>query len=265
LSIDAADDKIATVQEDAVKVWNVNSGEVVCAVEPGFPNSVALSPSGKLLVLGTKDAPIVCNSQTGSLIRMLPPAAKGSIHFVSSKQIAACHNENSISLWNLNTGKELARVEVAKHKDDSIHSADYSLDGKMAATVTFHRLENDRNAVDIISLWNLVAKNVKEIDSIALPESISCIALSPDASLIACGLRQSLGLWNTKSGKKVASVHLEGRQLNTLAFTNDGAKLAGASAANVKIWNVEDLITPKATGAPASSFEIPPETNIAGK
>ena len=100
----------------------------------------------------------------------------------------------------------------------------------------------------IIPLFPIYAQNIVEK---ALPDGaiarfgkggINTLHFSPDGSLLAIGTNIGVWLYNMDDGEEISLLTTQDRQINTLAFSQDGKYLASAGENNsvIHIWNLEN-------------------------
>jgi WD40 repeat protein len=72
--------------------------------------------------------------------------------------------------------------------------------------------------------------------------AIDCLALSPDGKYLALGYRRrdnAVAIWETATGKEIATLRGHDRWILVVGFSPDGKLLASGSAdGTVKLWNV---------------------------
>ncbi|UCH96129.1 MAG: hypothetical protein JSV88_04545, partial [Candidatus Aminicenantes bacterium] len=159
-------------------------------------NSVAFSPDGKILASGY-----------GNII-------------LSS-------GENTIRLWDVNSGKEIQRLEGHTR---AVNSVAFSPDGKTLASGSYD---------ETVRLW--AVSSGKEIQRLeGHTHSVTSVAFSPDGKTLASGSYDgTVRLWAVSSGKEIR--RLEGHTIRVIsvAFSPDGKTLAsGSYDKTVRLWAV---------------------------
>ncbi len=116
-----------------------------------------------------------------------------------SRYVAAwVHSSKTLTVWDVKTGKVVARVPESVHGLDSVDGLEFSLDGKKLITLRSNR---PLKFID----WKQ-GKVVRSIDLKADPRKILAYAFSPDHSLCALGCyKNGLQVWDIKSGRKIKS------------------------------------------------------------
>jgi WD40 repeat protein len=147
-----------------IKLWNVETGKEICTLSGHNRevNSVSFSSDGKTLATGSEDNTIkLWDVETGKGIRTLS-GHNGSVYSVSFSNTLSGHNgsvysvsfsndgktlasggwDNTIKLWNVETGQE---IRTLKGHDSYLTSVNFSPDGKTLVS------GSDDNT---IKLWN---------------------------------------------------------------------------------------------------------------
>src|SRR5262245_56063684 len=197
----------------------------------------------------------------------------GSVHSVifspDGKMLASAHNDSTIQLWDLSTGrivrsfmghtghvpvvvfspdgKMLAGgspdqtvkfwevssgrfIRAFKGHNGSIYSVAFSPDGKMLASGS-----DDQT----VNLWEVVSgRLVRTVEG--QNSYVQSVAFSPDGKLIASGsYDQTLKLWEVNSGRSIRSFEGHNDWVQAIAFSPDGKMLAsGSTDKTVKLWEV---------------------------
>jgi len=73
----------------------------------------------------------------------------------------------------------------------------------------------------------------------AMENSVNCVAFSPDARHLACGSEDStIKLWDTTTGKELATLTGHTRGVTSVAFSPDGNRIASSSDdSTIKLWD----------------------------
>ena len=188
-----------------------------------YKNYAILAPS--------KENPAVINIDTGEEVAELDVPVKHSYKVVKNpveNQIAISHNENLITIWNLETLK-LEKVLESYFID--VMALDYSPDGKYLAAAGEGR---DINIFDT-ETWELV----KDID---LPtEGVMAVEFSPDGRYLAAGCGDyNVYLLNTETWEVEKVLKKHEYLISDLVFLEGGKKLISASwDGQAILWDVE--------------------------
>lgn len=182
----------------------------------------------------------------------------------------ASNNQNTIKLWSLLTGQEVATFEghskqvnaialsgdgriLASGGEDNVVKLWTMANGQEIATLGGYSqpirtlaISPDSKIVaggsddGTIKLWDLGSR--QEIFTLAgHTSSVHAIAFSPDGKiLVTAGGDRSIKLWNVNTGKTIATLTGHEDTVNSVAFSADGKTLAsGSSDKTVKLWNLE--------------------------
>ncbi|MEG4121733.1 AAA-like domain-containing protein, partial [Microcoleus sp. N9_B4] len=186
------------------------------------------------------------------------------------KTLASASGDNTIKLWNLQTGKPIATltghsllVRSVAFSPDGLTLASASADntiklwnlqtGKPIATLTGHRNEvtsiafspdgktlASASADNTIKLWNLqTQKNIKTLTGHS--SAVNNVAWSPDGKTLAsASADKTIKLWNLQTQKELATLSGHSSFVNSVAWSPDGKTLASASAdKTIKLWNLQ--------------------------
>jgi WD40 repeat protein len=194
------------------------------STDPDDVSSIAFSPNGRLLAVGTQ--------ATGNA--SLGP--KGISH--------------GIRVWNVATHDLVATLK-APNNDDPILSVAFSPDSSLLAAGTYD---------DGTQVWNVATHQL--VATLGSGEVVATVAFSGDG-LLAAGLDGGgTQLWNLKTGKLVATLAHGPDNVSSLAFSPSGSLLAagmngtglnmgmGHRGDGIQVWNTSThkLVTTKTVG-----------------
>jgi WD40 repeat protein len=139
--------------------------------------------------------------------------------------IATGSSDNSIRLWDSNTGEHIKTLEG---HTDALHSVAFSPDGKT--------LISGDQARSLL-VWDLDSGKV--LKTLKHSWVVKTVDFSPDGKTFASGDwfgGPSLKLWNTDGNELVHE--LQAGKVNDITFSSDGKYLAsGGSDGNVRVWD----------------------------
>ncbi|MFN6463615.1 MAG: protein kinase domain-containing protein [Nostoc sp. DedVER02] len=226
-------------------------------------HAIAISPDGQFIASGSNDHTIkLWQLGTGKLVRQMgrwssghssmvhsiafsPISAKLSYQGESGKStgntdsnwgiLASGSWDNTIKLWDVNTGKE---IRTLIGHTNWVNSVAFSPDGKFLASAS---------ADWKIKLWQV--HTGIEIQSLTgHSDSVSSVAYSPktpvtnsqDRQLVASGSNDyTIKLWQVYTGRNINTLLGHSFFVNCIAFSQDGEIIASGSGDNtIKLWHV---------------------------
>ena len=165
--------------DNSIILWNLSDGEIedVMSAHSGWVTSLSFSPNGRYLISGSTDKKVmVWAIPRGYLLRESQefPSEVWATEFVSNEEVVIGEASGDLSLWNMETAKEMRRVENAhnasiraiSHCETSNHIFTASNDGTI-------KIWDDRSLNLIATL--VMAKNGEWISYMPLGKYISSI------------------------------------------------------------------------------------------
>ncbi len=179
----------------------------------GVSTSVALTPDGRLLAVGTTRGVYVYQADTLEEVWSVETNIKavGALKVVADgTQLVAGHYEGIVVAWDVKTGEQLYTLETDAR---SIH--DISSDGKYLLA----RTESDEWEV-----WDIAAgQPIQQLaDGVTYKDQV---AFSPDGSRIAGSVDGQLVVWDTTSWQVIDYPGVQGDVVD-LAWSWDNSRLA---------------------------------------
>jgi WD40 repeat protein len=199
--------------------------------------SVAFSPDGRLLAVGCwAKAPVtIWEAVSGKPILKLPnPWVTCSLAFhPDSRLLAAANNDGTVRVWDVTTGKEVARPPL-RH-GAAATSVAFRPDGKRLASGSWDAT---------VKVWDTTTWK----PFLVLPNPtgrVNAVAFSPDGKRLAWGSTDStVKVWDD-TREKFHTLRGHTGWVNSVAFSPDGQQIASASAnGTVKIWKAPPLAEP---------------------
>lgn len=144
------------------------------------------------------------------------------------KILASASNDNTIKLWDVLTGKELASLEG---HTGGVNSLAFTPNGQTLVSGS-----SDKT----VKLWD-VAKRKAVRTLQGHTGAVVAVAISLDGQLVASGSKdQSVKIWDVQGGKERASLlDCLPSSDRSLAFSPDGATLASTDAGRMRLWDVK--------------------------
>ncbi|MEI6427933.1 MAG: hypothetical protein WCO45_06015, partial [Pseudanabaena sp. ELA607] len=146
------------------------------------------------------------------------------------KTLASCSLDNTIKLWNVETGTEI--LTLSGHTK-AVSSVSFSDDGKTLASGSID---------NTIKLWNV--ETGAEIRTLSgHTKAVSSVSFSADGKTLASGSDdKTIKLWNVETGVEICTLSGHTSSVNSVSFSGDGKTLASGSGGvdnTIKLWNVE--------------------------
>ncbi len=139
------------------------------------------------------------------------------------KYLATASEDNTVRVWDVTTGKEVAKL----NHGNRVRALAFSPDGQYLATAS------DDNTARV---WAPITG--KEVAKLALGNRVNAVAFSPDGKYLATGSDDNTArVWDATTGEEVTKVNHDG-YVNFVTFSNDGKYLATASSDyTARVWD----------------------------
>jgi WD40 repeat protein len=220
-------------QSSSIQLWDTKNWKEIAVpaleveIFPTWPwSAAALSSDGHLVVVSSQDCARAINPGTGNVCWETKPSGSdgGSkkikqLAFIQDDRLLAVAFQNSLELWDAQTGKMSKELAVA---GPEISLMKASRDGKFLAVV------GDKKKVTV---WNVEKHSVVR-ESTTDPDYIYAIEFSPDGNQLAisgASCRDGFVLWDLKTGSKT-KIPARGAEISeevvALAWSPDGKTFA---------------------------------------
>ncbi len=198
-----------------------------------FVNSVAFSPDGKTLASGSEDNTIkLWNVESGKQIKSLEGHASAVNSVVFSPDGKTLASGSGDTTIKLWNAETGQQIKSIEVLNFTVKSVAFSPDGKTLA------LCSDGNT--FIRLWNV--ENGQQTNTLkGHTGSVESVVFSPDGKTLASGsYDHTVKLWNVESGQMIKSFEGHTERILSVAFSPDGKTLASGSwDTKIKLWNIE--------------------------
>ena len=225
--------------------------------------ALCLSPDGQILVSGGRDTSLkVWNLHAASNYNSTSPTSRiigdGLLHALTGhsesincvsispdgKMLVSGSEDNTIKLWDLDTGECLA--SLAGH-EAGVKSVAIAPDGQLLIS---------GSADHTIKLWQLPDNQNEPIcpDPIYTltghSDWVKCLAITPDGQILASGSQdKTIKLWQLDTGELKSTLIGHWREVNNLTISPDGRTLISCSGdETIQLWHLDTL-------KPLHSFE----------
>ncbi|MEQ8755620.1 MAG: WD40 repeat domain-containing protein [Coleofasciculus sp. G1-WW12-02] len=253
---------LATGSDDqTIKLWNLNTGQPLRTFS-GHSDQItalAISPNAEILVSGggIEDGSIkLWNLKTGELINtfqkkegMIPSLAitPDGKTLASARRGEGLGFVSEITLWNLETGKQLLQFDI----ENLTLSLAFSPNGELLAS---------GSEDGTIHLWNWQSGEIRHI--LQHPQSLRALAFNQDGQvLVSESFAETINLWNPQTGELLSTPVTNPKPVfvNALALHPSGNILASALGpyGRLGLWNLQtgELMT-TLTGFSGSIFSL---------
>jgi len=216
--------------------WDFSKGpgRIVPLGEPTEWNHLEFSPDGRWLATVEPDRPAAVTLRDPSTRRPIRTIANNfggiiDIEFTPNGKRLLASSDRGLTVWEAESGWEVASFEGL-----SASKLQFSPDGDRAATISV-----DTNSfsliVDLLTRPRLCISRTKLANRIGAIDA----AFSPDGRLLAVGGRAiPPALWDTSSGREVATFPNKSVDAPQTLFTRDGQSLIFASEdGRVRCWH----------------------------
>jgi eukaryotic-like serine/threonine-protein kinase len=249
---------LGTTDCDGLKLWNVKTCQLVSTLQENRIARVAFSPVGTVLAIGYGDpvyadgfgGPIkLWDYATHQVVRTFPEPGNRLTFAPDGKTLAAhCTNE-TVKLWNVQTGEEVRKLDHA----GEVLCLSFSPDGQTLAT---------GNWAGEVKLWSVATGERAPLISGHAGQAWS-LAFSPDGKRLATSSTdQTVRLWNVATGKEESKLMGHGSEVWSVAFAPDGQTLAsGGKDEMVMLWST----APKRSEVVITNVNLAPSFSADGK
>ena len=223
--------------DGTVKLWNVESGDIIFTLEghTGGADALSFSPDGRTLASGSWDGAVkLWDVESGDIIFTLEEHT-GGVDAVSyspdGRTLASASWDGTVKLWAIKRGEIIAALEEVSSAATSVS---YSPDGRTLAVGTLD---------GAVQLWDVESREMtaalEETDPWNLPSAVSAVSFSPGGNTLASGAYDGTAkIWDVEA-ESVIRTFRHSSEVSSVSFSSDGRFLAsGAWSGTVTLWDV---------------------------
>ncbi|HWG41350.1 MAG TPA: WD40 repeat domain-containing protein [Gemmataceae bacterium] len=209
-------------EKQFIRLWNLDGDHVrLGKVLPALGlNALAYFPDGKTLAwICCEQSVRLLDAATGQE-RLSFASHYGGVNSIAyspdGRLIATASDDCTIRLWNADTSKP---KDMLRGHGRRVNALAYSPDGKCLASAS-----SDGTAI----LWDMETRKMR-FRCEGHGNQVRAVAFSPDGkTLVIGGYNSIIQSWDVRTGKELRTIEQE-EHTNALAFSPDGALLAGGS------------------------------------
>lgn len=265
----------------SIRLWDWITGrELSCWDGVGYPGgtggvrAISFAPDGKTLISAeanpTKETFRLWDVKTGKILSRFGRGVHASaVAFSPDNQtiVAAIQEDRTygVIVWEPIQGKLLRRVGKPENWNTGLTALSLSPDGLKAAWIDAYK--QDFGLLDMASGKTVFRKSSKDYSKTKLLVTASCVAFSPDGTLLATAETQGpVRLWESATGKLLAEWKEMTRVYEgAVAFSPDGRLLVAGNERGLGLWEVASQQEVKrfaATSRMASSVVYAPHGRV---
>ena len=226
---------VSGARDNTARVWDVSSRTEVARLDLPFPSWVAFHPTdGRVGLWSVAQSLHLWDPNSGEEIMLAEDVEVLELAFSPDGRLLAVGSENTIRLWDLETGEELAPFLIPDLGFVGAADLEFTADGSRL-------LVAHENAV--VKMWDVESRT--EIRSYEGHRGLVWgAALSPDENLVA-GTAQygAVRVWETETGRELLVLE-DDAAFTSVDFSPDGRHLlvAGDFGARVHVVHEDNLV-----------------------
>jgi class 3 adenylate cyclase/GTPase SAR1 family protein len=227
--------RLAASTGETVQVLDVETGTQLSVLKnKGAIGKISFDPTGRMIVAAGPDPMVtVWDTESGTLLDTLEGHSK-HVRDVSwspdGKLFASASTDATIRIWDA-TSRKLSQVITTNSPKHVMLAVDWASDSRRVASASY-------------DAWIFDALTGNLIHRLQSGDGLYDAAWSPDpksAWVAAASSEKTIQIWDSRTGRKVASLEGHTRSVRSVAVSNNGQVLASASDdGNIRLWNCKD-------------------------
>lgn len=215
---------------NGVHIIDVETGtQVAQFASEAIISSVAVSPDGGMLAIGSRDGIALWDVATTSALMVLDVASARveSIAFSPDGALLLAGDNNDVAhLWQLSDGQQIGTFT---DQSDVVEAVQFSPDGAQFVVAS-------RDGA--VNVYDTATQQL--LHTIEHEDGVTTIAFSPDGSLLAAGgWEATIFLYDTATWTELYQLTRHTSEINMIVFSPDGSLLASSGFDGaVRLWAV---------------------------
>ncbi|HLO34163.1 MAG TPA: WD40 repeat domain-containing protein, partial [Anaerolineales bacterium] len=251
------------------RVWDITPAKesLFIPIDPSWSWNVRYSPDGTRLLTDYQAENIIkeWDAVSGKEILTFTGPANQPIYNIAyspNGKLVAGSSEQSITVWDVQTGKQRAILAGHTYYSSIAFSSDGAHLASGSGTLTGGSESND---VGKVIIWDLASGKPLFILQASDTEILS-VAYSPDGNyLISADRAGDAVIWNAATGEKISTLSGNGENRNT-AYSPDGKHVAlSVLGGTINVWDVSTeklLWTLKGHTGAVNSVAFSPDSKL---
>jgi WD40 repeat protein len=231
-------------RDEAVRVWDVASGELVWGTDDtdNYVQALAFSPRGRWLAAPEKGNVQVREAATGDPVAVL---RRGRPKYGDTRALAFTPDEKWLVMddspvrdndarlvwWRTGRWERADRPQWEEPDNAGYVRIAATPDGRGLATMSFGE----------VRVWDVARKRPRWSAPVRVAHDVAALAVSPDGSRLVFAAGAELAVHDVASGRRVTVVRPSARYFLDAAFAPDGRSLITVSNdATATVWDTAD-------------------------
>jgi WD40 repeat protein/serine/threonine protein kinase len=223
--------------DKSLRIWDAETG-LPMRVLTGHKqkvNAAVFAPDAKRIFSGGDDGALVFDADTGKLLRACKDSGAVLALVVSpdGKQGLTGGADNTVRLWNLDTGAEVRRFPG---HTAPVRCVALSWDGRFALSGS-----DDKT----VRLWDMEKGTL--LDTFTMLEPVSAVAFSPEGKrFLTGGADGAVRWWDALAHKPLHHFDNHGSAVTRVAFLPGGRQfVSGGADGTVRLWGLPPVEPPR--------------------
>jgi eukaryotic-like serine/threonine-protein kinase len=231
---------VAASYDRSVKIWDAARGQLIRTYwgHASAAMHATFAPDGRWVASSDSAGVVqVWDARSGRILRTVR-GHTGSTPCVAispnGRRLASAGNDRTVRIWDFTRAQEALQPD----QTGPTRGVVFSPDGKLLAAAGY-RHSSGSPLIKTVRVWSTLDFSRPRIWQ-GHSDWVSCVAFSPDGSLLASGANdKSIRLWDVAAGQTAHTLIGHKTMITGMSFSPDGRRLASASGdKSVRLWDV---------------------------